>query len=95
MPTQDGGRMRHRLPGTTGGLFDAKGPIMRFLLPLLALAAPANAHTGHLADLGGHDHWGLAIGLGAIAGAAVLGWLKGKRKEEEPEEESEPEEQAA
>lgn len=58
---------------------------MRFL-PLILLAAPANAHTGHIADLGGHDHWALGIGLGVIAGAAVIGWLKGGRKDEAPEE---------
>ena len=68
---------------------------MRFL-PLLFLAAPANAHTGHIADLGGHDHWILGIGLGVIAGAAVLGWLKGDRDEEEEEaEDAEPEETKA
>lgn len=61
---------------------------MRFL-PLGLLATPAAAHTGHIADLGGHDHWVLGVGLGVIAGAAVLGWLKGgKRDEEEPEEDA-------
>lgn len=67
---------------------------MRFLLPIL-FAAPANAHTGHLADLGGHDHWALGIGLGVIAGAAVIGWLKGGRDTEEPEEEEAAEEERA
>lgn len=50
---------------------------MRFLIPFLA-AGPATAHTGHIADLGGHDHWVIGVGLGVIAGAAVAGWLKGK-----------------
>ncbi|SDY78805.1 hypothetical protein SAMN05444004_103140 [Jannaschia faecimaris] len=69
---------------------------MRFL-PLIFLAAPAQAHTGHIADLGGHDHWTLGVGLGVIVGAAVLGWLKGGRKGEEPEEDiaDEEEEQTA
>lgn len=72
---------------------------MRFLAPTLStlflLAAPASAHTGHIADLGGHDHWALGIGLGVIAGAAVLGWLKGGKKEEPEEEEAVEEEQPA
>jgi len=67
---------------------------MRFLAPFL-LATPASAHTGHIADLGGHDHWVIGVGLGVIAGAAVLGWLKGGRDEPEEEEESAEGEQSA
>lgn len=72
---------------------------MRFL-PLFLLVpfgvGPASAHTGHIADLGGHDHWVLGVGLGVIAGAAVLGWLKGGKKDESEEEASEEtEEQGA
>ncbi|NHW17417.1 DUF6732 family protein, partial [Escherichia coli] len=60
---------------------------MRFL-PLLLLAAPAGAHTGHIGELGGHDHWALGVGIGVIVGAAVIGWIKGGKQEEEPEEET-------
>lgn len=43
-------------------------------------------HAGHLGDLAGHDHWGLGLGLGAIAGAAVIGWLKGRKQGDKPTE---------
>ncbi|MEM7641562.1 MAG: DUF6732 family protein [Pseudomonadota bacterium] len=67
------------------------------VLPLLLLAGPAAAHPGHIADLAGHDHWVLGAGLGAIAGAAILGWLKGGKRDEEdpPQEAGEPEEQSS
>ncbi len=73
-------------------------PEMRLPFPVLHAAAflvagPAAAHTGHLSDLGGHDHWALGLGLGVIVGAAVIGWLKGGRKVE-PEEERDAEEEA-
>lgn len=59
---------------------------MRHALFALALSAgSAAAHPGHVADLAGHDHWALGLGLGAIAGAAVIAWLKGGRRDEEPE----------
>ncbi|MEM8851362.1 MAG: DUF6732 family protein [Pseudomonadota bacterium] len=65
------------------------------LLPLLLLASPASAHPGHIADLAGHGHWGLGAGLGAFVGAAILGWLKGgKGDEEAPPQEAAPEEPA-
>ncbi|MEM8824588.1 MAG: DUF6732 family protein [Pseudomonadota bacterium] len=64
-------------------------------LPLLLSASPAAAHPGHIADLSGHDPWVLSAGLGAIAGAAILGWLTGgKRAEEEPTEDTAPEDPA-
>ncbi|CUH15584.1 hypothetical protein JSE7799_00312 [Jannaschia seosinensis] len=57
---------------------------MRFL-PLLLLGAPANAHVGHLGQVAGHDHWTVGVGLGVIAGAAVAGWLKGRKKDADSE----------
>ena len=68
---------------------------LTLLLPIALLSGgPARAHGGHIADLGGHDHWVLGVGLGVIAGAAVLGWLKGGRKKPEAEAASDEEEQA-
>ena len=68
---------------------------MRSLMPmtlsasLVLAASPVAAHTGHLGTLAGHDHWVIGLGLGAIAGAAVVGWLKGgKREEEAPAEDA-------
>ena len=71
---------------------------MRFLPFLLLAATPASAHVGHLGELAGHDHWVLGAGIGAIAGAAVLGWLKGGRdgkKEAKAETDGSAEEQPA
>lgn len=71
---------------------------MRYLLTLPAglalLPTDALAHAGHIADLGGHDHWVLGVGLGVIAGAAVLGWLKGGKKDEDVGEDIEAEDDA-
>lgn len=52
--------------------------MMRFL-PVLLLAGPAQAHSGHLGELAGHDHWVLGAGLAAAAGAAAIAWVKGRR----------------
>jgi hypothetical protein len=54
-------------------------------LTLALLAGPAAAHPGHIADVAGHDHWTLGAGLGAIAAAGVLAWIKGRRKDDAPE----------
>ncbi len=64
------------------------------LLPAFVLATPAGAHTGHLGELGGHDHWTLGVGLGVIVGAAVIGWIKGGRAEEKAPEAGEEEDAA-
>ena len=41
--------------------------------PMVLASAPAAAHWGHLADLGGHAHWaGLALGAAAAALAGCL-----------------------
>ena len=71
---------------------------MRFLpLSLLAIAAPglASAHTGHLGEVAGHDHWVLGAGIAVIVGAAVIAWLKGDKEEEPADEETRPEDQSA
>ena len=38
-------------------------------LPLLVFAAPALAHTGHVAEEAGHSHF---LGIGAFAAAVVI-----------------------
>jgi hypothetical protein len=38
-------------------------------LPLLALSAPALAHSGHLAEQAGHSHY---LGLAALGAACVV-----------------------
>lgn len=53
---------------------------------LASIFSDVFAHAGHIGDLAGHDHWVLGIGLGVIAGAAVVGWLKGDRDEAEDDE---------
>jgi hypothetical protein len=44
-------------------------------LPLLALATPALAHPGHLAESAGHTHWLALASFGAAAAIAVIGIL--------------------
>ncbi len=43
-------------------------------------AAPALAHPGHIAGLGGHDHWVAGIAIGAAVGVSLWGVLKERRK---------------
>lgn len=66
---------------------------MRILPFLLLAAGPARAHTGHFGELAGHDHILFGAGLGAIAAAAILGWLKGRKTDNAADEthEEEPE----
>ena len=60
---------------------------IRFAISVVATvalgSAPAAAHWGHLADLGGHAHWaGLALGATAAALAAGLAAI-GRAKDED------------
>lgn len=49
------------------------------------VAAPAQAHWGHVGELAGHGHW---IAIGAAAGAAALAaWLARPNKAEDETEE--------
>ena len=66
---------------------------MRYILSALAVALPtgAFAHAGHIGDLAGHDHWTLGLGLGAIAGAAAVAWVKGRRRKDAAEADAAPE----
>ena len=66
---------------------------MRFILAASTALLPtgALAHAGHIGDLAGHDHWTLGLGLGAIAGAAAVAWVKGRRRKDTAEAEPAPE----
>lgn len=61
---------------------------------ILALAGPAQAHPGHIAEVAGHGHWialgalGLAIGIGAVI---ALGKRKGEAAEDTDEAEADEE----
>ncbi len=59
---------------------------MRALLILPLLATPAAAHVGHLGPLAGHDHVALGAGIAVIVGGAVVAWVRGGRRKEEPSE---------
>ena len=63
---------------------------MRLPLTLLITlaASPAFAHIGHLADVGGHDHW---IALGGIAIAGAIALLGGRKKADETQVEDDAE----
>jgi len=55
-------------------------------------AVPAFAHVGHWGEMAGHDHVIAGVALGAAAGIAIWGALKGKKNkaaEAEPEAEAE------
>lgn len=56
--------------------------IRLFLASTAVVATPAQAHVGHLGGLAGHDHWIAGIAIGAAAGIAIWGALKGKQDPE-------------
>jgi beta-lactamase regulating signal transducer with metallopeptidase domain len=61
-------------------------------LILTAFAGSASAHTGHIADAAGHDHWVAGVAIGLAAAISVWGILKDrKEKAEEQAEEEETE----
>lgn len=72
---------------------------MRAILILFASAVPATAHPGHLIEVAGHDHWLAGVAIGAAAGVAIWGWLKGGDESEAedvaPEDDAEGEEAPA
>jgi len=72
-----------------------KGHMMRIFWILVITAGPAVADPGHLAGLGGHDHWIAGIAIGAAIAAGLWGALKGKPEEEAEAEIDEPEVQEA
>ncbi|KKL97090.1 hypothetical protein LCGC14_1837940 [marine sediment metagenome] len=63
-----------------------------YCLPALVLPLPAFAHSGHLTDLGGHDHWVAGAAIAIAGGISLWSYLKGKRQREEAEGEGTAEE---
>ncbi len=61
------------------------------LATTMLFATPAMAHVGHIGGLAGHDHWIAGIAIGAAAGVAIWGVLKGKKNPEAEPEEAEEE----
>ena len=61
---------------------------MRFVILVSALtgAGMAQAHSGHLIEAAGHDHWLGAAAIGAAILVAGLAALKGRKSEETSEE---------
>ena len=67
----------------------------------LMTATPAMAHSGHLSDVAGHDHWVAGIALGIAVGLGLWAALKDKSKpandaedeaEDQTDSDSEPQE---
>jgi hypothetical protein len=57
-------------------------------LTLVTLASNASAHTGHITDVAGHDHWIAGAALGLALGLTIWAALKGKKgADEQPSEE--------
>lgn len=56
------------------------------LIASLAGALPAAAHTGHIADVAGHDHWVAGIAIGAAIAVGIWGALKGGRSKDDEAE---------
>jgi hypothetical protein len=63
---------------------------MRLFISLMvaALAGPAAAHPGHLADLAGHDHWVAGAAIGVAIALGLWGALKGKGADKDDAEEA-------
>lgn len=61
---------------------------------LLITGQAAFAHTGHIADVAGHDHWVAGAAIGLIILTGLYGALKGK-SDRDPEEQAELEEETA
>lgn len=64
-------------------------PVLLLTPSLMAL--PAQAHIGHIGEAAGHDHWIAGIAIGAAAGLAIWGALKGRKGSEGEPENGEPE----
>ncbi|MCA0918941.1 DUF6732 family protein [Pseudooceanicola nanhaiensis] len=58
------------------------------IAPAPLIAGPAAAHTGHLAEAAGHDHWLGAAALGAAIAIGLWQALKHRDKKREAAEEA-------
>ncbi|KAF0675520.1 DUF6732 family protein [Profundibacterium mesophilum] len=56
---------------------------LSILLAALALPTPLLGHSGHLADLAGHDHWVAGAAAGIAIGLSAWAHLKGRRSRSE------------
>lgn len=50
-----------------------------FVLPLILAPGHALAHTGHIAEVAGHNHWLAGAAIGAAIAIAAWTALKGRR----------------
>lgn len=50
----------------------------------IAMAQSAQAHSGHLGDLAGHDHWVAGAAIGVAIALGIWGVLKGEKEPSEP-----------
>jgi len=73
---------------------DNRRTVMRaaLALTLIILASNASAHTGHLGEVAGHDHWIAGAALGLALGLALWAALKGKKDTDKEPSEDEIEE---
>lgn len=47
------------------------------IMTSLVFVTAAHSHTGHLADLAGHDHWVAGAAIGVAIALGIWGALKG------------------
>ncbi|SLN29987.1 hypothetical protein PSA7680_01415 [Pseudoruegeria aquimaris] len=63
-----------------------KAPLICLIPGAFAFPGLAAAHTGHIAEVAGHDHWVAGAAIGAAIAISLWAALKGGRKaESEPE----------
>ncbi len=61
--------------------------MLRITLFLSLFSAPAFAHTGHLIDAAGHDHWVAGAAIAIALGLGIREVIKGPRKSDDEDSE--------